>query len=171
MITKEMEIDMPKGMTIDRTTDSDMDYIQSCIRRSVELSVSGIERDMSHLWIDMILATTLESIESCRMGDEIFILRDKEGTYVGSLWMGESVDQFTYDGTGYILGIFVEPEFRRYGIGSYLLSVAESWCRDKGFLNISLNVGWYNEGARLFYESHGYKVRSEVRRKDLYPTL
>ena len=158
-------------MTLDRATDSDMDYLRSCIRRSVELSVTEEERSMSDLWIDTILAISERSIASRRMDDETFILRNEDGSYAGSLWLGRSADQFTCDDTGYILGIFVEPALSRRGVGSYLLSVAESWCREKGFLNITLNVGWHNESARRFYESHGYKVRSEVRRKELYPPL
>ena len=160
-----------RGLSLERATDSDMDYIRSCIRRSIELSVTDDERSLSGLWIDTILTISEESIMSGRMDDEIFVLKKDDKSYAGSLWLGRSADQFTCDDTGYILGIFVEPELRRIGIGTYLLSVAESWCRDKGFLHITLNVGWHNDSARRFYESHGYGIRSEVRRKELYPTL
>ncbi len=158
-------------MTLRRTVDSDIDYIKSCIKRSVEQSVTDVERDMSDLWIDTILAISERSILSGMMEDETFVLIDENGSYAGSLWLGKSSDQFTCDDTGYVLGIFVEPHMRCRGLGSYLLSVAESWCREKGYLHLTLNVGWHNENARRFYDSHGYMVRSEVRRKELYPPL
>ena len=71
-------------MTLDRATDSDMDYLRSCIRRSVELSVTEEERSMSDLWIDTILAISEESIASRRMDDETFILRNEAGSDAGS---------------------------------------------------------------------------------------
>lgn len=160
---------LPEGMRVVAATSKDMDYVRSCIRRSVEASVTDVERRMSDLWIDEVLAIGQDSIDNRRMEDDVYVLLDSDGSYVGSLWLGRSADQFTCDATGYILGIFVEPELRGKGIGSALLGHAEEWCREKGYLHLSLNVGWHNEKARHFYESHGYMVRSEVRRKDLCP--
>ena len=162
---------LPEDMQICMATEEDMEYMTSCVRRSVEQSVDEIERDMSDLWIESILNIARSSMLERRMDDEMFVLKRMDGSYAGSLWLGTSADQFTCEITGYILGIFVEPEFRRKGIGSALLRYAEDWCRERGFLSRTLNVGWQNESARSFYESHGYNVRSEVRRKNLRPLL
>lgn len=154
-----------------RAQEEDMEYIISCTRHSVEQSVNGIERGLSDLWMDTILNIANSSILEGRMCDETFVLKMEDGRYAGSLWLGVSADQFTCEETGYILGIFVEPELRRKGIGSALLRYAESWCREKGLLSLTLNVGWHNDSARSFYEAHGYVVRSEVRKKELHPAL
>lgn len=164
-------VEPPFGLRIFEATDEDSGYVESCIRRSIERSVSDIERQMSALWIDTILEISGSSIRERRMDDEVFVLRDINGEHAGSLWLGRSVDQFTCDGTGYLLGIFVEPDLRGRGIGSYLLDFAERWCLDKGFLSLSLNVGWHNDSARHFYDRHGYGIRSEVRKKELCPRL
>ena len=159
---------LPKGMRIVKADEKDMEYVVSCIRRSIELSVTETERELSDLWMNGILDIGLESIRTKRMDDEVFVLKKANGSNSGSLWLGKSVDQFTCDTTGYILGIFIEPDMRRKGLGSLLLHFAENWCHENGFLHLTLNVGWRNECARQFYESHGYRIRSEVRRKDLY---
>ena len=158
-------------MRIVEATDEDMDYVMSCIRDSIELSIEEGERNLSDLWISTILSISADSISSRRMRDEVFVLKDSDSNYVGSLWLGVSADQFTCEETGYLLGIFVEPSLRCKGIGAALLDFAERWCRDNGYMHLTLNVGWQNESARRFYESHGYRTRSEVRRKELYPTL
>jgi GNAT superfamily N-acetyltransferase len=167
----ETTFGLSEDMEVCRAVEDDMDYMISCVRRSVEQSVDEIERNMSDLWIESILNIARSSMLERRMDDETFVLKMRDGSYAGSLWLGTSADQFTCEITGYILGIFVEPEFRRKGIGSALLRYAEDWCRERGFLSLTLNVGWQNESARSFYESHGYNVRSEVRRKNLYPHL
>ena len=171
MDAQEKEVRLPEGMRIVRATEEDMDYVMSCVRDSIERSVTDGERDLSDLWIDAILSISADSMSSGRIRDEVFVLKDSDSGYAGSLWLGVSADQFTCEETGYLLGIFVEPSLRRRGIGAALLGFAEGWCRDNGYLHLTLNVGWHNESARRFYESHGYGVRSEVRRKGLYPTL
>lgn len=162
-------VGLPEGFSIREASEDDREYLLSCVMRSLTLSVDDDEGCVSDLWMDTILSVADRSMTSRRMGDETFIAMDKSGTYAGSLWLGRSVDQFTCDDTGYVLGIFVEPELRGRGIGSALLAHAESWCREKGLPHISLNVSWHNENARKFYESHGYGIRSEIRRKTLYP--
>ncbi|MBO5654190.1 MAG: hypothetical protein J6R72_01710, partial [Candidatus Methanomethylophilaceae archaeon] len=79
-----MTFGLSEGMEVCRAVEDDMDYMISCVRRSVEQSVDEIERDRSDLWIDTILAISEESIASRRMDDETFILRNEDGSYAGS---------------------------------------------------------------------------------------
>ncbi|MGN1045063.1 MAG: GNAT family N-acetyltransferase [Candidatus Methanomethylophilaceae archaeon] len=159
------------GIEIRRAGDGDIGYVIGCVRRSVEASVEDDERELSDLWIRDILSISETSIREGRMDDEVYVAVHPDGGYAGMVWLGSSRDEFTCDATGYLLGIFVEPELRRKGLGSRLLSFAEGVCREKGYLHMSLNVGYANASARSFYDSHGYGIRSEVRRKGLYRTL
>ena len=158
-------------ISLRRAGDEGIGYVIDCVRRSVEASVGEDERRFSDLWIRDILTISETSLRERRMDDEAYIASDSDGERVGMVWIGASRDEFTCDTTGYLLGIFVEPEYRRKGIGSILLSFAEDVCKRNGYLHMSLNVGYANGSARGFYDSRGYVVRSEVRRKELYRTL
>ena len=57
---------------------------------------------------------------------------------------------------GFIDNLYVVPERRHEGIGSALLSAAESELRNRGASAIGLQVMAANEEARRFYRERGY---------------
>jgi len=58
----------------------------------------------------------------------------------------------------YIYGFRVRPQFRNNGIGTMIMHAVEDDIRERGFRQITLNVGQDNHAARRFYERLGYKV-------------
>ncbi|MGV3617372.1 MAG: GNAT family N-acetyltransferase [Fimbriimonas sp.] len=52
--------------------------------------------------------------------------------------------------------VWVQPRWRRHGIGTSLLEACEHVARDQGFRQIGLSVGVDNEGAAALYRQHGY---------------
>jgi len=58
----------------------------------------------------------------------------------------------------YISSLAVAPEFRGRGIGTQLLSAAESLARELRFRQVSLNVVNTNPRARALYVRLGYRV-------------
>ncbi len=158
---------LPKGYCLTAMEENEMDYVTQCIKESILESVEGQEKELSDYWINQILFITVNNITNHVMSDEIFILKNTNDEKCGMLWMGVSNDQFTCDVTGYLLGIYVNAEMRGDGLGSSLLSAAEKWCTDKGYLALTLNVGYPNKIARSLYESKGYSVQTEVRKKSL----
>ena len=142
----------------------DHGYVMECTRQSVLRSVDPYEKEGAELWMDVLLSFVSIALESA--GNDIFILRRSDGKRAGMLWMSPSRDQYTCDDTGYIMGIFIEPELRRNGLGTGLLKAAEDWCSEKGFVSVTLNVSPLND-ARVLYEGYGFRERSIVMRKDL----
>jgi ribosomal protein S18 acetylase RimI-like enzyme len=59
---------------------------------------------------------------------------------------------------GVVHNLFVAPAARGRGLGSALLAAAESELIDGGADVVSLEAMARNEGARRFYERHGYDV-------------
>ena len=57
-----------------------------------------------------------------------------------------------------IYSLNVHPSYRRMGIASLLMDTVENSLREKGFKNISLEVGVNNRAARSLYESKGFSV-------------
>lgn len=70
------------------------------------------------------------------------------------------------DGSYYICGMALLPEYRGHGIGTELLSLAEAHALDRGFHTMSLIVFEQNTGARKLYERSGYL---ETRRAAVHP--
>ena len=54
------------------------------------------------------------------------------------------------------LGIAVDNEFKRMGIGSALLSQGEEWAKENGAVGIRLCSGIERKNAHEFYLSQGY---------------
>ena len=152
------------GYELVRADADDERYILSCMKETVLGSVSPDERGMSELWISDILMITADSLRKGN-GEVFKLMNGKE--YAGMLWMGESRDQFTCDGTGYIYGIQVREDLRGRGLGRELMRAAERWCSANGLLTLTLNVGTWNRRARELYEASGFSVRSTVMSKTL----
>ena len=55
-----------------------------------------------------------------------------------------------------IMGIAVDPDYRRRGIGSALLEAGEAWAKDTGADGVRLVSGESRVGAHAFYRSLGY---------------
>jgi aminoglycoside 6'-N-acetyltransferase I len=73
------------------------------------------------------------------------------------------------DHVGYLEGWFVEKEFRKYGIGRFLVKTAEDWARSKGCEEMASDSEIGNEISLNAHLGLGYKVTSRLihLRKDL----
>jgi ribosomal protein S18 acetylase RimI-like enzyme len=54
--------------------------------------------------------------------------------------------------------LMVLSPFRRNGIGTRLVGAARQWAREKGATEMRLGVWEFNEAARAFYETVGFKT-------------
>lgn len=63
---------------------------------------------------------------------------------------------------GHIITIDVIPSRQRQRIGSRLLEQIESWLWEQGTEAIYLETPVDDEGARVFYEKHGYFVLERI---------
>lgn len=160
-------IPFPKeGFVLEKT--DDREYVLSCMEEAVLASVDGVEKEMYDLWIRNTLRIVSFNMDDER--NEAFVLR-KDGKKIGLLWVGKLNDQFTCEFIGYILGIYVGKEYRGRGLGKALIQSAETWCREKGLTELSLNVGIPNINAKKLYEDCGFFPQSVVMRKHIRPDI
>lgn len=73
------------------------------------------------------------------------------------------------DHVGYLEGWFVEPEFRKHGIGRRLVAEAENWARKNGATEMASDAEVGNEMSLRAHVRLGYKETSRLvhLRKDL----
>lgn len=79
------------------------------------------------------------------------------------------VEDCDTDHVGYLEGWFVEPEYRRHGIGRLLVKTAEEWARAKGCVEMASDTEVGNDLSLAVHESMGYEISSKLihLRKDL----
>ena len=61
--------------------------------------------------------------------------------------------------TLYVDDLCIDENCRGKGVGKALYKYVESYARDEGFYNVTLNVWALNDNARGFYENLGLKVQ------------
>jgi len=153
------------GYALRNAGNDDRAFVMRCMEESILMSVPDLEAMHSGLWMDDILNVTSIAIDGDMMRSETFVLFDDANERAGILWVGISRDQFTCEDTGYLLGLFVIGELRGRGIGKALIGCAEDWCKKKGLMSMTLNVGASNTSVKGIYDHLGFEERSTVMRK------
>ena len=86
---------------------------------------------------------------------------------VGCLWMGKAIDSLTNERYSQIFLIFVMPNHRSQGIGTFLLQKAQEWAIKKGDRKIGLQVLAQNQTAINLYHKLGFVTDSLLMSKPL----
>jgi GNAT superfamily N-acetyltransferase len=79
---------------------------------------------------------------------------------IACLWVGIAIDQVTGIRHPNIFLVYVDPIYRRQGIGRALLEHVEIWARAQGYTQIGLQVFTTNQPAIDLYQQLGYEPRS-----------
>lgn len=101
-------------------------------------------------------AAVREEASRHAVADCLLVARD-DGV-VGFVLFGLSDDGYEVSGIrGVVENLYVAPDYRNRGVGSDLLTAAESALRARGVDRISLEAMAANDDARRFYRRHGYE--------------
>ncbi|MBA3631485.1 MAG: GNAT family N-acetyltransferase [Acidobacteria bacterium] len=101
----------------------------------------------------------------------ILVAETENGKLVGFLEASirPFVEDCHTDHVGYLEGWFVEPDYRRFGIGRKLVRAAESWARKKGCVEMASDSEIGNDLSLKSHLNLGYQETSRLvhLRKDL----
>ena len=86
---------------------------------------------------------------------------------IACLWLGIAIDQVNGLRHPNILLVYVDPAYRRQGIGRALMVHAEAWSRTRGYPQMGLQVFSTNQPAIELYQQLGYQARSISMMRDL----
>jgi GNAT superfamily N-acetyltransferase len=70
----------------------------------------------------------------------------------------------------YVSSVYVVPSERRRGVLRALLTAAERWCDERGIREMRLNNSTRSPTARDAWQSLGFEVVEEVRRRPIHAT-
>lgn len=97
-------------------------------------------------------------------GDGLFFVALNDQAVIGTVMAG-------YDGhRGWIYSIAVSPNYRKQGIGSFLLAFAEQRLRECGCMKINLQIMEGNEAVENFYLVNGYQTEKRISMGKRLPT-
>jgi GNAT superfamily N-acetyltransferase len=86
---------------------------------------------------------------------------------IACLWVGTAIEQITGIRHPNIFLIYVDPDYRRQGIGRALLEHIEDWSKMKGYTQIGLQVFSENKPAIELYQQLGYQPKSIAMMREL----
>ncbi|MDJ1183860.1 GNAT family N-acetyltransferase [Roseofilum casamattae] len=122
-------------------------------------------QDFSHLnqAIDLHFSQTtplwwVEKAEDPEISD--FLSSTPRAEPVGCLWMGRAVDQINGAQHSHIFLLYIIPEHRRQGLGSALMERAETYAKQAGEQQMSLQVFCDNQPAIALYDKLGFQSLS-----------
>ena len=100
------------------------------------------------------LALILEAIMGS--GTSTYLLAELDGRAVGILQLRWGLSTWKAAPYGYLEDFFVVEDMRRKGIGTALLEMARHLARERGCVELGLDVRQANEEARRFYAKNGF---------------
>lgn len=132
------------------------------------LLLKFLHRSYRELYPETGFSQLQETVQSYFTPDTpLWWVRNAVGVIAGCLWMGTSIDQISGDRHSHIFLLYVLPEYRRQGIGSSLMAIAEQHAKQQGDRQITLQVFTINQTAQTFYQQLQYQAHSILMLKPL----
>ncbi|MCE5296011.1 MAG: GNAT family N-acetyltransferase [Euryarchaeota archaeon] len=91
---------------------------------------------------------------------EAAFIAETGGVRAGFVWVTTEINFSDDDTCGWVLEIYVLPEYRRRGIAAKLLQRAEEWTREQNATSLWLNAGGNNDAALALYKRVGFSVET-----------
>ncbi|WP_297429512.1 GNAT family N-acetyltransferase [Clostridium sp.] len=84
------------------------------------------------------------------------LLDDNSGKYVG--YCLSSIE----DNYGEIESIYIERDYRKFGLGGKLMKSSLEWFESNNIKDIKINVVYANDEALPFYERYGFRISNYI---------
>lgn len=144
------------------------------VRKLVEKDIEEWFRMRKHLWDELAdneHKSEMSGIYEHSETQLVLVAETSDGNLMG--FLEASIRPFVEDchteNVGYLEGWWIEPEFRRNGIGRSLVKMAENWARSKGCAEMASDSEIGNDLSLKAHLNLGYEETSRLvhLRKDL----
>lgn len=131
------------------------------IRRAVLDDAKNIcEISKNDLGYECDIDLVKERITSLDSSRECVLVAELNNSVVGYVHV-EKYNTLYYESMINILGLAVDVNYQRRGIGRALMEAAENWGKEQGISKARLNSGASRKSAHEFYRAIGYNSEKE----------
>ncbi len=135
------------------------------IRKANKADIEIISTLAKKLWpnseYDNLITDFSESLETHK--ETFFLFEDKIAIGFCSVSLrADYVEGCTSSPTGYLEGIYVEPQYRKNGIGHKLVLAAINWSKEQGCIEFASDVEMHNIESQKFHEAIGMKESNRL---------
>lgn len=125
--------------------------------RATLVDVMGEERGQSFYSMEWLLARVRWHLDRQQTNAKIFLAEEKLHGIVGQAIVRIEQDE-SQNSYGYFSTIYVDPNFRRQGLGSQLIKSVEAWLSLQEISLVVYNTAATNSGLLNLFEREGYKI-------------
>ena len=132
---------------------------QVCIRQANKDDLPDLEWKGEYTHFRRLYADTFSMVEQAKA--VIWIAETDGSGLIGQCFVSLKGNRPELaDGLvrAYVYGFRIQPQFRNQGIGTRMMHVIEDDLRQRGFHQVTLNVGQDNLDAHRFYDRLGYII-------------
>ncbi|MFN2461534.1 MAG: GNAT family N-acetyltransferase [Candidatus Velthaea sp.] len=155
---------MTRALEIRRGDERDRAFVLDLGRRVASTSMSEV-RPAPLALVEHAFDRLIDYVFGCEY--HLLIAHDRGRSLGFALLLHDLPDEVTGMEQGFIAYMAVEPEARRAGAGSALLSAAEDIARAQGLPYLSLMVTEDNAAARALYTGAGFVTERRMLTKPL----
>lgn len=149
-------------MEIRIATKVDIDFILRGVQENARLSFPNFKKNQKTLAVHR--RRIQDALEDKKQ--RIFIAFNS-GVPVGFLWLRLETTEISLERFGYMQSLWIHNKFRRRGIASILLKIAEQFLRTKKYPKIRATYTASNLSIEKFLKLHGFKIRRILAGKTL----
>ncbi len=102
--------------------------------------------------------------------DPYFFIAEVQGIIVGFITYKKGLANYfdtVIQEFGWVLEIFIDPEYRNHGIGTKLMEEAAKFFKSEGLQYVKVEVSSHNTNAMQFYKKNGFISHVEVMYKKI----
>ena len=147
-----------------------LEDLQAVMTFNYRLFKFEIEKGLDNYIEDWSLKEKGKQYFQEQIKNQFVVLAEIEGKAVGylsgSIYQDETYSY--YEGkTAELNDMFIEQEFRKYGIGSKLIASFENWCKQNDAKRILVAATIGNDNAISFYKKNGFGQLNIILRKEI----
>lgn len=134
-------------------------YTDLIIRHGKQSDLSALEWGGEYTHYRHLFADTYHQVEQGKA--VIWIAELPRDGLIGQLFISlvsHRIELANGKTRAYLFGFRVCPAYRNMGIGTCMMYTVEADLLERGYHQLTLNVGQENPAARTFYERLGYRV-------------
>lgn len=139
------------------------------------MKIVKITQDDFQEWLDLALklwsdasaeemqVSLINILQSSR--EEGFLIRDDDETAIAFMNLSLRYDYVpgaTQTPVAYVEGIYVKEEYRKQGVGAYLIQYAEQWALEQGCLELASDALIENTDSYEFHTKIGFQEVERV---------